>query len=164
MRRTVWIPDELDALARAELPGLNWSAALQHGVRALVACQHPNLTCSDCGASMTLSGVNNAALDRFFLAVVGALADRVDLPGYEGAARIVINTARRHRIPVAAAYPMPRPGRSDSAAEAAERDYTLRRLARQIEHRDAQESARLNRVVNHPALSRANHPTQRKQA
>src|SRR5574343_65091 len=101
MRRTVWIPDELDALARAELPGLNWSAALQHGVRALVACEHPNLGCSDCGATLNTAQLTTQSLDRFFLSVIGELSDRIDLPGYEGAARIVINTARRHQIPVA---------------------------------------------------------------
>lgn len=142
-RRTVWISDELDQLALDRLPDLNWSAALQAGVRALLECDHRDLTCSACGEATTAAAVQGEALGAFYRAVMFELGRHVDRPGFEGAARIVRTLAADHGVPGVSTVAVPRATRANHEAR-----------------RDTEHAAAVTPLPTE-AASRRRHPTAR---
>ena len=117
-RVTLWVPDELAAMVRSELPDANWSAALQSGLRAALECDHPRFGCSACGDQLERSDVTGPPLSRFFSAVMARLGHHVDQAGYEGAARLVRTVAIDHGVPGVTTTPLPRPTRRQLEARA----------------------------------------------
>lgn len=115
-RRTVWIPDELDALALEQLPAINWSAALQAGVRALLECSHEQLGCTSCGEQVPRHRIVGGPLEDLYRSIMLELGTRVASPGYEGAARIVRRVAIDHGVPGVAAVATPRATRAQHEA------------------------------------------------
>ena len=116
-RVNVYLPEELVALVRAALPGVNVSAVLQAGLRDLLDCPHPAAACAECGASIDLDERIDAALGAFYLDCLWELADLARRSGTaEGAARIVKSVALRHRIAVAERAPLPGMSRAERRA------------------------------------------------
>lgn len=112
-RVTVYVDDELLAAAEAASPGLNKSAVFQAGLRALSGCEHHELTCTCCGETMTAEAVAGPRLARFFVSINNRFRDRLDRPGYQGAAQLVRQLAADHGIPGVLAEPIPRKTRAE---------------------------------------------------
>jgi hypothetical protein len=111
-RVNVWMPDELLAKMRAELPGVNVSKVLQDGMRALIGCRHPGLVCAECAQALDLAAIVDEAKSAFYSQLRWELEDLVLNGGTaEGAARVAKGVAMAHQIS-AAALPLPRPGRT----------------------------------------------------
>ena len=107
-RVNVWVPDELHQAASA-LPAVNWSAAIQSGLRGLLACDHDAMACTSCGHETTAEAVRREALERFYRDLLTELALLVAAAGTpEGAARVARKVALAHGIAGAASAPLPR--------------------------------------------------------
>lgn len=112
----MWLPDELAALARDQLPGVNLSAVLQAGLRALVDCDHDQVACCRCGAEVDVDDLVDTALSHFYRSALWELEPLVrQLGTAEGAARVLKSVAERHGV-AAAAVPLPRPTRAEREA------------------------------------------------
>lgn len=118
MRVSVYLPDELAATVRVELPKLNVSAVLQRALADLLACDHRQLVCASCASLVDHQALAGAALRSFYtdlllalypLATRGATA--------EGAARVAKEVALRHRVPGAEHQALPRPSRQQRAMQ-----------------------------------------------
>jgi hypothetical protein len=111
-RLNVWVPDELLAKMRAELPGLNVSKVFQDGVRALIGCKHTHLVCAECAQQLDLAAIVDTAKSAFYSQLRWELEALVNNDGTaEGAARVAKDVAVAHQI-TAAKLPLPRPGRA----------------------------------------------------
>ena len=150
-RRTVWVSDEIDHLA-AQLPDVNWSAALADGIRALAGCTHPELRCSCCGHPTTAAAIAAGPLEAFYRSTMFELGRRVAQPGYEGAARIVARVAVDHQVPGVAAVAVPRATRAQHQAR-----LDVAELPREADSRRRHPTA-LPVPTNHPGPQPA--PTQ----
>lgn len=114
-RVNVWVPDELHRAAQA-LPGVNWSAAIQAGLRDLLECPHDELSCSSCGHPTTATALRSSALESFYRQLLTELALLVQSAGtVEGAARVARKVALAHGIAGAAQAPLPRLSRARRA-------------------------------------------------
>ncbi|MFL6144524.1 MAG: hypothetical protein ACJ72N_22010 [Labedaea sp.] len=113
-RRNVFVPDELEALVRDQLPGLNVSALLQDALRARLACRHDELECARCGHRLDHAGLVDQAVGRFYADVVwevGELVRRSAGATAEGAARVIKRVAADKGVSEVAHQPLPRPAR-----------------------------------------------------
>lgn len=119
-RRTVWIPEELEQLAEHELPAVNWSAALQAGIRALLECEHGELSCTACGATRTREAIVGPPLEELYTRTMWELGLKRDQPGYVGAASIVRRVAIDAGVPGIATVPIPRTTKATATARADE--------------------------------------------
>lgn len=118
-RRTVWVPDELEQLVAEQLAEVNWSAAIQAGLRALLECRHDELACISCGAETTAARVAGEPLAAFYRAAMAEYSMRTDQAGYVGAAQVLRRLAVDHEVPGAGTVPLPRATRAqlDQRAE-----------------------------------------------
>lgn len=122
-RVNVSIPDELVALVRDQLPGLNVSGVLQESLRAKLTCAHRELECKLCGAALDHWRLVDEALGRFYADVlweVGDLVRRSAGATAEGAVRVVKRVATDKGITEASHQPLPR------ASRAAQRERAVR--------------------------------------
>jgi len=70
-RFNLYVPDELAARVRSELPGLNLSAALQSTVEDLLQCTHRRgWRCLDCGSVIERSHVMRDEMTALYHAVI----------------------------------------------------------------------------------------------
>ena len=100
-RMNVSVPDELVALVREQLPGLNVSGVLQEGLRARLGCNHAVLACTRCGGRLDHWHLVDAALGRFYADVlweIGELVRRMPAATAEGACRVVKRVAADKNI------------------------------------------------------------------
>lgn len=112
-RMNVTLPDELAALVRAELPGLNVSAVLQRALSELVECSHVELVCACCGARVQQRALVDVKLGAFYQELIWALHGPIArCATAEGAAQVVRATARSWDVPTVDRTPLPRPTRS----------------------------------------------------
>jgi len=114
-RMNVSVPDELVALVREQLPGLNVSGVLQEGLRARLGCNHAVLACTRCGGRLDHWHLVDAALGRFYADVlweIGELVRRMPAATAEGACRVVKRVAADKNITEGAHQPVPRPSRA----------------------------------------------------
>lgn len=112
-RMNVTLPDELAALVRREMPGLNVSAVLQRALSELVACPHDELVCACCGARVQQRALVDVRLGAFYQDVIWRLHEPIaQCATAEGAARVVQQTARSWEVPTVDRTPLPRPTRS----------------------------------------------------
>ena len=115
-RVNVTMPDELAALVRESMPGLNLSGLLQETLRTLIECPHSTLTCACCGASTTRVALVGIALGSFYREVIWQLQTPVAAcQTAEGAARVVQSIARSWEVPDVDRTPLPRSTRSQRA-------------------------------------------------
>lgn len=117
-RVTVYVPDDLWHNATGRHPDLNKSAVFQAGLRALERCDHDELTCRCCGDAVTRADVAGQALSVFYVSILNRFRERIDQPGYSGAARLIRNLAADHGVPAVLANPLPRPSRAQLEARA----------------------------------------------
>jgi hypothetical protein len=113
-RVNVSIPDELVALVREKLPGLNVSGVLQEGLRAMLKCTHDELVCRRCGAGLNHWRLVDQAVGRFYADVmweVGELVRRSPAATAEGAARVIKRVAADKNVSEVAHQPLPRRAR-----------------------------------------------------
>ena len=114
MRVNVFLPDDLAAAVRENLPGLNVSKTLQGALAALLGCQHGELACAACGTVIDRAEVVAGELDAFYDELLRRLEPLVWKVGTaEGAARILRDVALLRGIGVAVRRPLPRPNRAD---------------------------------------------------
>jgi hypothetical protein len=112
MRVNVWLPDELNATIKRELPDVNVSAVLQRSLAALLECRHDELACRECASPIDRRQLIDNALSAFYADLHWRLRDLVERGGTaEGAARIAKDVACRHRVSCAPNMPLPRPSR-----------------------------------------------------
>jgi len=129
-RINVTLPDELAALVRDEMPGLNVSGVLQEALRARVSCDHRALGCACCGANVARTDVEHAILAGFFREAMWRLQDPVSkCATAEGAARVLVDLARAWEVPDWERVPLPRPTRAQRARAHAE-------LVREVEREE----------------------------
>jgi hypothetical protein len=120
MRLNVYVPDDLAATVREQLPGLNVSATLQAALADRLECRHSMAVCADCAQPLDLDELTDARLSRFYVDLFTHLETLVDHGGTaEGAARVAKTVAEGHRVSMAARLPLPRPTRARRAAIAA---------------------------------------------
>lgn len=99
-RVTVWVPDDLHARIRSELPDINLSRAMQGGLAAALECTHHQLRCERCASVVDVTLAQGAAVHDFLMDVWRELRPLVDRRGTaEGATRIIRNLALRRGIP-----------------------------------------------------------------
>src|SRR2546423_8100958 len=99
MRVNVWLPDELNATIKRELPDVNVSAVLQRSLAALLECRHDELACSACASPIDRRQLIDNALSAFYLDLHWKLCELVDRGGTaEAAARIAKDIACRHHV------------------------------------------------------------------
>lgn len=112
---SVWVPDELLAEVRQELPDLNLSATLRAGLEAALVCEHRRVVCGDCATAIDVAAdLVQPALARFYSDALDRLAPLVhEGRTAEGAARVLKDVAERHQIARARSHPLPRPNRAD---------------------------------------------------
>ena len=134
-RRTVWISDELEQLATEQLPDVNWSAALQAGIRLLLECEHDELACTGCGTTATRASIIGPALSRLYSSIMFELGLNVAKPGYQGAAAIVRRVAVDQAVPGLATVPVPRATRANHEARADVAHAELLELPREADSR-----------------------------
>lgn len=116
MRLNVYVPDPLAQEVRRALPGLNVSGALQETLRDLLACDHPELECTSCSASIDFDRIVEDALEAFYLDLLHEL-ERIIVDGTaEGAARIAKALAIDFGVQRAEKHPLPRPSRAQREA------------------------------------------------
>lgn len=120
-RLNVSVPDELVALVKEQLPGLNVSSVLQDGLRSKIACAHRELECVICGAHLDHFRLIDQALGRFYADIVwevGELVRRSAGATAEGAVRVIKRVATDKGVTEADHKPLPRPGRKARQARA----------------------------------------------
>lgn len=105
-RVNVWLPDELHQTVRTDLEGVNLSAVLQDGLRALLDCRHERAVCASCAAPVDIDAARADAVHAMTLDVVDRLRPLLAQGTVEGAGRIVVDVAAAHGAPGIAA---PRP-------------------------------------------------------
>ena len=112
-RVSVYLPDELAATVREQLPGVNLSAALQGALSDLLGCRHDRAVCADCATPIDTRAATDAAMGRFYRDLLSALEDHMMRGGTgEGSARVAKAVAQRHQITAAERTPLPRPARA----------------------------------------------------
>lgn len=112
-RRNVWLPDDLAAQVQEQLPDVNVSAVVQEALRALLDCEHEELTCADCGNAVDRSVVAGEAMWVFWRELLWAWEPLVDRGGTAvGAAKVGRDVAVRMGVPKAEMLALPRPPRS----------------------------------------------------
>lgn len=110
-RVNIWLPDELAALVKDGLPGVNMSALLQAELRSRLVCEHDELACVRCGTHIERLGLVDEVLSAFYRQCISALEPLVNHRGTaEGAALILKRVAQRHQLS-SAEIPLPRPPR-----------------------------------------------------
>lgn len=115
-RVNVHVPDELAALVRERMPGLNVSQVLQDALRARVDCTHAALVCSCCGANIERAAIADLALSAYHREAMHVLADPVGrCATAEGAARVLADLAAGWGITAATHTPVPRPSKAQRA-------------------------------------------------
>lgn len=113
-RVNVWVPDELHATLRDELPELNVSKLLQDAIRSTLGCRHEQLACRRCAAPVDRYALLDEALGEFYRDLLWSLEPLVSRVGTaEGAARIAKDVALRFRISGADHIPLPRPSKAN---------------------------------------------------
>ncbi len=116
-RVNVYLPDELAATLRAELPELNLSQLVQEAIRGVLGCSHVELACRACAEPIDRWALVDDHLGRFYGDLLWELTDLVGRCGTaEGAARVVKAVAQRFRIRQADQIPLPRPTRAERHA------------------------------------------------
>ncbi len=116
-RINVWVPDALHRTIKHRLPGLNVSAVVQGALAAQLECDHDALTCASCSTPVDHRELIDLALGRFYSDALWDLQGLVRSCGTaEGAARVLKDTAGRHRISAASRLPLPRPTRAGRLA------------------------------------------------
>jgi hypothetical protein len=114
VRVNVFLPDDLAAAVRENLPGLNVSKTLQGALAALLGCKHGELACAACGTTIDRAEVVGPELDAFYDELLRRLEPLVWKVGTaEGAARTMRDVALRHGVAVAGHRPLPRANRAD---------------------------------------------------
>jgi hypothetical protein len=113
----VWIPDELAATLRAELPKLNVSRVLRGALEGLLVCRHDGpLACSACAASIEPGALRLEARRSMYEDIYQRLVDLIPGGGSaEGAARVVNGVAARYGVDV---WPEPRRTRAEHRQDA----------------------------------------------
>ena len=120
-RVTVWVPDELEATVREDLPGVNWSAATQAGLRALLECRHEDLSCTACGLAVSGRRIAVDAVTAAHRDLMLELRILVDRHGtLEGAARIAHRVAVAHGVADLGALPRSTRAAREAAKAAAD--------------------------------------------
>lgn len=110
-RVNLYLPDELAAAVRDQLPGVNLSALLQEQLRARLACSHELVACVRCTAQIEASELARGPLWAFWREIAAAVEPIVFRVGTAtGTAAAAWGVARAHGIPVG---PNPRPTRSE---------------------------------------------------
>lgn len=108
-RVTLYLPDELAARIRHELPGLNISRALREALVERLACRHDELACPTCAAVMVRAELVDDALCAFYAqawAQLGELAARAGTA--EGAVAILRRVAEDFGLSKVARFPLVR--------------------------------------------------------
>lgn len=113
-RTNVYIPDELAATVRAELPDLNLSQFVREALIGLLRCEHHELACAACSARISRREVVDGPLSAFW----GELMDELELLALrggtaEGAARVLRRVGQAHGASRADRRPLPRPTRAE---------------------------------------------------
>jgi hypothetical protein len=117
LRVNVYLPDDLAAAVKQQLPDLNVSQALQGRLRDLLGCPHGRAVCSDCAAPVDVETLASARLERFYADVMDDLLALVIRGGTaEGAARAIKAIGERYRLVTARNRPLPRPTRAERIA------------------------------------------------
>jgi post-segregation antitoxin (ccd killing protein) len=113
-RLNVWVPDELDAALRAQLPGINVSKLLQEAIRGVLGCRHEQLACRRCALPIDRHALLDERLGEFYRDLLWSLEPLVNRIGTaEGAARIAKDVALRFQVPGAEDLPLPRPSKAN---------------------------------------------------
>lgn len=113
MRVNVWLPDELNATIKQELPDVNVSAVLQDALRALLGCRHDRVSCAACAKPVDLRSLIDEALCSLYLDLHWKFVELIDRGGtVEGAARVAKEIATRHRVSCAPNIALARPSRA----------------------------------------------------
>lgn len=121
MRLNVHVPDELAALVKSQLPGLNVSALLQDALRARLDCDHHALACATCGTEISRREIVDAALSHFYGEIMWQLIGPVSrCATAEGAGRVVKSIAEGLGVTAVKTMPVPRATRSQRARHQAE--------------------------------------------
>lgn len=144
-RINIWIPDELHATAKRELPGLNLSALVQRALVAKLDCTHQAMVCRDCSSTIDRHELRDEWLGVLFVDIMRELNRlAVNIGTAEGAARVVLELGRQRQITAAKGYPLERPSRSRRKAKA-DNDWVTRQpipLPREADTRRRHPTAR----------------------
>ncbi len=108
-RVTVYVPDELRARIREQLPGINLSKELQDALVGRLDCRHDELRCARCAARLDRLEAIDAALGRFYGELweqLGALAHRAGTA--EGAVKVLREVGNDFGITDASRLPLVR--------------------------------------------------------
>lgn len=129
-RINVWIPDELHATIKRELPGMNVSAVVQGALAAKLDCRHDELVCAGCATPVDHRALADDAMGQLYADALGDLDPLMRRGGtVEGAIRVLRDVALRHRVTRARQMTLPRPTRANRAARAAAKVTDLPREA-----------------------------------
>lgn len=117
VRVNVWLPDELLATVRGELPTLNVSRVLRGALEGLLECRHDGLlACSACAATIEPGALRLEARRQMYEDIYRRLSDLIPHGGsMEGAARVVNGVAARYGVET---WPEVRRTRAERRADA----------------------------------------------
>jgi hypothetical protein len=119
-RLNVYVPDELEAAMREQLPGLNVSAVLREALHGLLRCDHAVVRCCGCSADLRRSALEIAAVAGFWRELAPELERLAWAQGTAtGAAAVVWRAAGARGVAVGSP---PRPNRADRETNARWRD------------------------------------------
>lgn len=112
-RTNVYIPDELAATVKRELPDLNLSQVVRETLIGLLHCEHHELVCASCSARISRAEVVDGPLSSFWAALMDEL-ELLALRGgtAEGAARVLRRVGQAHGA-TRSRRPLPRPTRAE---------------------------------------------------
>lgn len=98
-RRNVYLPDELEELAAAELPGVSLSAIVQEALRdrLRLRCEHSSARCATCGHELARAEVEDAAVRELWQVVRARFYAGDHLLSSLDAALVVWRAATRRR-------------------------------------------------------------------
>ena len=114
MRMNVYLPDDLGALVKDQLPDLNVSGLLQDALRGMLECGHELLRCDCCGEQVDPDAVAGAALEALYAELLWEWQALVDNRGTAvGAAQVAKRVAVRMGVPGAERRALPRPPRAN---------------------------------------------------
>lgn len=106
---SVWIPNELAATVKAQLPRVNVSRTLQEALQRLLGCEHHELVCGACSTAIPRVDVVAPPLAAFYADVMGVISVLSRRPGMtvEGVARAIREIGRNHGVAAADVTPLP---------------------------------------------------------
>lgn len=113
-RVNVWVPDELHARVRQELPSVNVSAVLQEALAGKLRCGHATLECATCAGRFDLVDLAEEALSSFYDEAWHELATLARNDGTaEGAVRALKRVGESCGIKTATVRGVARPTRAE---------------------------------------------------